>query len=112
VLPRERAEAPPVLLTSALTGTGIDEVWQTLLRLHAEATASGEADARRRAQRERWLTDAIATGIEAALAAQPEAAAAHAEAMRRVTAGLQHPARAAGAVVAAFLRGAGDPKAD
>jgi LAO/AO transport system kinase len=112
VLPRDRAEAPPVLLASALTGAGIDEVWQTLLRLHADATASGEADARRRAQRERWLTDAIATGIEAALAAQPEAAAAHAEAMRRVTAGLQHPARAAGAVVAAFLRGAGDPKAD
>jgi LAO/AO transport system kinase len=112
VLPRDRNEAPPVLLTSALTGAGIDEVWQTLLRLHADALASGEAEARRRAQRERWLTDAIATGIEEALAAQPEAAAAHADAMHRVTAGLQHPARAAGAVVAAFLRGAADPKAD
>ena len=112
VLPRERSEAPPVLLTSALTGAGIEEVWQTLLRLHAANCASGDADSRRRAQRERWLTDAIATGIEEALAAQPEAAAAREAAMRSVTAGLQHPGRAARAVVEAFLHSGAKPSAD
>ena len=112
VLPRDRHEAPPVLLTSALTGAGIEEVWQTLLRLHAANCASGDADSRRRAQRERWLTDAIATGIEEALAAQPEAAAAREAAMRSVTAGLQHPGRAARAVVEAFLHSGAKPSAD
>ena len=112
VLPRDRHEAPPVLLTSALTGAGIEEVWQTLLRLHAANCASGDADSRRRAQRERWLTDAIATGIEEALAAQPEAAAAREAAMRSVTAGFQHPGRAARAVVEAFLHSGAKPSAD
>ena len=112
VLPRDAAEPPPVLLASALEGRGIAEVWETLLRLRASRDASGHTEARRRSQRERWLAESIAAGIDEALAADPDAHAARSEAMRLVTDGLQHPARAARAVVDTFLRGARKPERD
>src|SRR5690606_28226397 len=41
---------PPVLLVSALTGSGIEKVWETVLEHRRVLAASGELEARRREQ--------------------------------------------------------------
>lgn len=46
---------PPVILTSAVESTGIDQVWQAILSFLEASQASGEFDRRRRQQRVRWF---------------------------------------------------------
>src|SRR6201747_740796 len=46
--PRSEHWHPPVLTYSALTGTGIDALWQTILDHRTAMNASGDFDARRR----------------------------------------------------------------
>src|SRR6202161_2473793 len=46
---------PPVLTYSALTGTGIDTIWQKILDHRTAMNASGEFDARRRQQQVKWV---------------------------------------------------------
>ncbi|MCC6777260.1 MAG: methylmalonyl Co-A mutase-associated GTPase MeaB [Hyphomicrobiales bacterium] len=47
--------SPPVVTYSALTGDGIAELWRAIVDHRARMTASGERDARRRAQRVKWM---------------------------------------------------------
>jgi LAO/AO transport system kinase len=49
------AWTPTVLMCSALTHTGIDEVWRTVIAQQETVTASGERDARRAAQARDWM---------------------------------------------------------
>src|SRR5256886_16203780 len=49
---------PPVLTYSALTGTGIDALWQSILDPRSAMHASGEFAARRRLQQVKWVVDA------------------------------------------------------
>jgi LAO/AO transport system kinase len=46
---------PPVVTYSALTGTGIDTLWQKILDHRTAMNASGEFDARRKEQQVKWM---------------------------------------------------------
>jgi len=53
--PRSEHWHPPVLTYSALTGTGMDELWQKILDHRTAMKASGEFAARRREQQVKWM---------------------------------------------------------
>ena len=53
--PRSEHWQPPVLTYSALTGAGIDTIWQKILDHRTAMNASGEFDARRRDQQVKWM---------------------------------------------------------
>lgn len=54
IYPRETLWRPPVLTMSALEGTGLTELWDTVLKHRDVLTQAGEFDARRRAQQVDW----------------------------------------------------------
>jgi len=53
--PRSEHWHPPVVTYSALTGTGIAELWQKVLDHRTAMNASGEFAARRREQQVKWM---------------------------------------------------------
>jgi LAO/AO transport system kinase len=53
--PRSEHWHPPVVTYSALTGTGIDTVWQKILDHRTAMNASGEFEARRQQQQVKWM---------------------------------------------------------
>jgi len=53
--PRSERWHPPVLTYSALTGTGISELWQKILDHSKTMNASGDFAARRRRQQVKWM---------------------------------------------------------
>ena len=53
--PRSAHWHPPVVTYSALTGTGIDMLWQKILEHRKAMNASGEFAARRREQQVKWM---------------------------------------------------------
>jgi LAO/AO transport system kinase len=53
--PRSEHWHPPVVTYSALTGTGIDSMWQKILDHRKTMTASGDFAARRREQQVKWM---------------------------------------------------------
>ncbi len=53
--PRSQHWHPPVVTYSALTGTGIDTLWQNVLGHRTAMKASGEFEARRRQQQVKWM---------------------------------------------------------
>jgi LAO/AO transport system kinase len=53
--PRSEHWHPPVLTYSALTGTGIAELWQKILEHRTAMNASGDFAARRREQQVKWM---------------------------------------------------------
>src|SRR5882724_696715 len=53
--PRSEHWQPPVLTYSALTGRGIDALWQKIREHRTAMNASGEFAARRRRRRGRWM---------------------------------------------------------
>jgi LAO/AO transport system kinase len=54
IYPRDVAWRPPVLTMSGLEGTGLDELWKTVLRHRQVLTDSGDFEARRRDQQVDW----------------------------------------------------------
>lgn len=63
---------PPVLTCSALTGEGLDEIWEQI-ELHREKLeASGERDERRRLQRLDWMNAMLREELVARFEASPE----------------------------------------
>ena len=53
--PRSQHWHPPVVTYSALTGAGIDTIWQKILDHRTAMNASGEFEARRRDQQVKWM---------------------------------------------------------
>jgi LAO/AO transport system kinase len=53
--PRSEHWHPPVLTYSALTGAGIDTIWQKVLDHRTAMNASSEFEARRREQQVKWM---------------------------------------------------------
>ncbi|WP_322816348.1 methylmalonyl Co-A mutase-associated GTPase MeaB [Chloroflexus sp.] len=62
---------PPVRTCSALTGSGITEIWQEIERFRAELTASGVFAARRREQARDWLYTLIDEQLRTLFFAHP-----------------------------------------
>ena len=61
----------PVLLTSAVAGTGIAEVWQTIEAYATATRASGYFAQRRQQQQLQWLHQSVAQALEARFYANP-----------------------------------------
>src|SRR6266568_3425745 len=62
---------PPVLTYSALTGSGIDELWQNILDHRTAMNASGEFAARRRQQQVKWMWSMLEQRMMVRLRADP-----------------------------------------
>jgi LAO/AO transport system kinase len=92
-----------VRAVSALTGDGVDAVWDDVTRFRAALQASGAWDRRRAEQARAALWDEIGDGLLERFRAMPAVAARLAEIEREVTAGARTPAAAARLLLAAFL---------
>src|SRR5579864_8354330 len=62
---------PPVVTYSALSGTGIDTLWQKVLDHRAAMQASGEFAGRRREQQVKWMWSMLEQRMMASLRADP-----------------------------------------
>jgi GTPase len=69
--PRSEHWQPPVETYSALTGTGIAELWQKILDHRTAMTASGEFAERRRQQQVKWMWTMLEQRLMARLRADP-----------------------------------------
>jgi LAO/AO transport system kinase len=66
---------PRVLTCSAIQGSGIREVWQMVLDHHAQLSASGHLEARRKHQSLEWMSELVRLNLEAAFRDDPAVAA-------------------------------------
>lgn len=62
---------PPVLTCSALERTGVDTVWQTVLKHHDTLAQTGELKARRRRQDIDWMWSLLEEGLKERFCAHP-----------------------------------------
>src|SRR6187455_2783631 len=67
--PRSEHWYPPVLTYSALTGTGVPELWQKILDHRTAMNASGEFAGRRREQQVKWMWSMLESRMMARLRA-------------------------------------------
>ena len=103
VRPRTLSWSPKVLTCSALTGTGIAEVWDTVGAYH---DAVGDDLATQRADQARaWMWSEVTDVLVESLRARPDVAELARRLEADVTAGTITPTTAARAVLDAFLRG-------
>ncbi|HET7123347.1 MAG TPA: methylmalonyl Co-A mutase-associated GTPase MeaB [Bradyrhizobium sp.] len=86
---------PPVLTYSALTGTGIDGLWQKVLDHRTAMNASGEFAARRRQQQVKWMWSMLEQRMMARLRADPSVRAKVKKVEAEVAEGRVAPALAA-----------------
>jgi LAO/AO transport system kinase len=99
-VPEWRAEVRAV---SALTGSGVDAVWDDVARFRAALQATGAWGRRRAEQARAALWAEIGDGLLERFRAMPKVAARLADTEREVTAGTRTPAAAARLLLAAFL---------
>src|ERR1700760_2247873 len=59
IYPRETLWRPPVLTMSALEGTGLQELWDTVLRHRDVLTEAGDFESKRRQQQVDWIWSMI-----------------------------------------------------
>jgi len=69
--PRSEHWHPPVETYSALTGSGVAELWQKILDHRTAMKASGEFTARRRQQQVKWMWSMLEQRLMARLRADP-----------------------------------------
>src|SRR5690606_33096578 len=84
-----------VLLASAVTGEGVAEVWQAVLRTHDALTATGELDRLRARQNLAWMWSEITADLLDALRGHPDVRAALAAVEADVASGKMSPTSAA-----------------
>jgi LAO/AO transport system kinase len=94
---------PAVRPVSALTGSGIDQVWDDVARFRAALEASGAWSRRRAEQARAALWAEIGDGLLDRFRATPVVAARLTELERDATTGARTPAAAARLLLAAFL---------
>lgn len=69
--PRSEHWFPPVLTYSALTGDGIDAVWEKVVAHRTAMIASGEFEKRRRQQQVKWMWTILEDRLHARLRSDP-----------------------------------------
>ncbi len=94
--------SPPVLVTSSLLGTGISEVWQTVVAHRSTLEASGELQSRRRDQARAWMWSLVEEGLLQSFRSHAAVAEAIAEIERNVESLKTTPAAAARALLERF----------
>ena len=80
---------------SALEGTGLQEMWETVLRHRDVLTEAGEFEARRRAQQVEWTWQMVRDTVLDRVMSNPAVRKARADVERRVLTGELTPALAA-----------------
>ncbi|ORA38589.1 methylmalonyl Co-A mutase-associated GTPase MeaB [Mycobacterium aquaticum] len=93
--PRESLWRPPVLTMSALTGDGLAELWDTVLKHRQVLSRAGEFDKRRREQQVDWTWSMVRDAVLDRLLSNPDVRAIRAEVERQVRDGELTPALAA-----------------
>jgi LAO/AO transport system kinase len=96
---------PPVLLTVAIEGRGIEDLVDAVERHHAAAQASGELERRRRAGLERLTRDVVERTLRQLVWNSEAADARLAAGLEQVVRGALSPYRLAHEIVAGLTRG-------
>jgi LAO/AO transport system kinase len=96
------ARRPPVLTSSALTGKGLDEVWQAIVDHRASLEEAGELDARRARQQREWLWALVRGELEDALRTSGTVGAIRARLEAEVERGELSALEASDAILRAF----------
>jgi LAO/AO transport system kinase len=104
IYPRETIWRPPVLTMSALTGDGLLQLWDAVLKHRDVLTAAGEFEARRRAQQVDWTWSMVRDTVLDRVLAHPAVTAMRAEVERMVRDGELTPALAAQQILDAAER--------
>jgi LAO/AO transport system kinase len=100
--PRSGVWSPPVMTYSALTGTGIAELWSIVLDHRERMTRSGEFAARRREQQVKWMWTMLEDRMFARLKSNPELKAKIPRIEAAVADGRMTPAMAVDEIAAAL----------
>lgn len=95
IYPRETIWRPPVLTMSAVEGTGLRELWDTVISHRDVLTEAGEFDARRRAQQVDWTWAMVRDTVLDRVLSHAEVRTQRAEIERQVRDGELTPALAA-----------------
>ena len=93
--PHDTLWRPRVLTMSALDGTGLSELWDTVLEHRRVLTEAGEFDARRRTQEVDWMWSMVRDTVWDRVTSNTEVRAARADIERQVRDGELTPALAA-----------------
>jgi len=92
--PADSLWVPTVTLCSALTGSGLDDVWAQVCEHRSTMTESGEFDRRRARQRIEWMWSAVEAQLVGSFRRRPEVRALAAELEAELGAGTTTPALA------------------
>lgn len=95
IYPRETLWRPPVLTMSAVEGTGLPELWNTIMAHREVLGRAGEFDARRRAQQVDWTWSMVRDAVLDRVLTSPGVRAIRSEVERAVRDGELPPALAA-----------------
>lgn len=95
IYPHESLWRPPVLTMSAMEGTGLTELWGTVLKHREVLTEAGEFEVRRRAQQVDWTWAMVRDAVLDRVLGNPAVRSIRAEVERRVRDGELTPALAA-----------------
>lgn len=95
IYPRETLWRPPVLTMSAIEGTGVAELWETVERHHRVLSDAGQFEARRRAQQVNWTWQMVRDTVLDRVLSNPAVRQARAEVEQQVIDGRLTPALAA-----------------
>ncbi|MGI9126396.1 MAG: methylmalonyl Co-A mutase-associated GTPase MeaB [Mycobacterium sp.] len=95
IYPRETLWRPPVLTMSAMEGTGLRELWETVLEHRRVLEGAGEFDARRRAQQVDWTWAMVRDAVLDRVMTHPRVKELRADVERQVRDGEVTPALAA-----------------
>jgi LAO/AO transport system kinase len=95
IYPRETLWRPPVLTMSALEGTGLEELWETVERHRKVLSEAGEFEARRRTQQVDWTWQMVRDTVLDRVLSNPTVRKARAAVEQQVLAGELTPAMAA-----------------
>lgn len=93
--PRSEHWHPPVLTYSGLTGMGLEEVWQKVIAHRTAMRASGDFEARRRAQQVKWMWSMLEERLKGRLRSDPAIRAKVRQEEAAVADGRRTPALAA-----------------
>lgn len=104
IYPRETTWRPPVLTMSALTGAGLSELWDTVLKHRGVLTEAGEFDARRRTQQVEWTWSMVRDTVLDRVLSSPGVRAIRTDIERQVREGELTPALAAQRILDAVER--------
>jgi len=92
--------SPPVLVVSAVTGEGLEDLWAAVERHREHQAGTGALAARRRAQQVRWMWTLIDEGVRAMLTSRPDLASRVPALEKAVQDGVTSPGAAAAEILA------------